>query len=60
MSEEALGYFDPRPWHEDRPQRPKTWDPAAALSAWGRFPLPELFKTGLATAARSMAAGGPG
>ncbi len=34
MSDDALGYFDPRPWHEDRPQRPKTWDPAAALSAW--------------------------
>jgi catechol 2,3-dioxygenase-like lactoylglutathione lyase family enzyme len=23
MSNEALGYFDPRPWHEDNPQRPK-------------------------------------
>lgn len=26
MKDEALGYFDPRPWHEDRPQRPKDWD----------------------------------
>ena len=25
MKDEALGYFDPRPWHEDRPQRPKQW-----------------------------------
>lgn len=56
MSHESLGYFDPRPWHEDRPQRPKAWDPAAALSAWGRFPPPELFNTGLSAAARGMAA----
>lgn len=25
MKDEALGYFDPRPWHRDKPQRPKTW-----------------------------------
>ncbi len=25
MYDEALGYFEPRPWHEDRPQRPKVW-----------------------------------
>jgi catechol-2,3-dioxygenase len=25
MKDEALGYFEPRPWHEDRPQRPKDW-----------------------------------
>lgn len=25
MSDESLGYFDPRPWHPDVPQRPKTW-----------------------------------
>ena len=23
MQDEALGYFDPRPWHQDTPQRPK-------------------------------------
>ena len=27
-----LGYMEPRPWHEDLPQRPKVWD---ALSYWG-------------------------
>ena len=21
-----LGYFDPKPWHEDRPQRPRNWE----------------------------------
>jgi catechol 2,3-dioxygenase-like lactoylglutathione lyase family enzyme len=25
MTDEALGYFEPRPWHRDRPQRPKVW-----------------------------------
>ena len=29
MKDEELGYFDPRPWHRDRPQRPKVWDNAA-------------------------------
>jgi hypothetical protein len=54
MSNEDLGYFDPRPYHEDRPQRPKAWDPKAAIAAWGRFPPPELFNTGLSAAARGM------
>ena len=28
---EELGYFEPRPWHRDRPQKPKVWakDPSA-------------------------------
>lgn len=25
MLDEELGYFDPRPWHEFRPQRPRGW-----------------------------------
>lgn len=25
MNDEELGYYDPKPWHEDRPQRPKDW-----------------------------------
>ena len=25
MKDEELGYFDPRPWHHDTPQRPKIW-----------------------------------
>ena len=25
MVDEELGYLEPRPWHHDRPQRPKTW-----------------------------------
>ncbi|MGV2181470.1 VOC family protein [Rhizobium rhizogenes] len=27
MKDEELGYFEPRPWHSDRPQRPKNWGP---------------------------------
>jgi catechol-2,3-dioxygenase len=35
MRDEELGYFEPRPWHQDFPQRPKVW-PADALRAyWG-------------------------
>jgi catechol-2,3-dioxygenase len=35
MRDEELGYFEPRPWHQDFPQKPKVW-PADALRAyWG-------------------------
>ncbi len=45
MNDEALGYFEPRPWHRDNPQRPKTWakDPAAA-NLWGPGPPDEMMK----------------
>jgi catechol 2,3-dioxygenase-like lactoylglutathione lyase family enzyme len=35
MTNEALGYFDPRPWHQDRPQLPKTWPEGTLRSYWG-------------------------
>jgi catechol 2,3-dioxygenase-like lactoylglutathione lyase family enzyme len=35
MKDEALGYFEPRPWHEDRPQRPKVWPKDTWRSQWG-------------------------
>ena len=35
MSSEALGYFDPRPWHQDRPQYPKVWPKDTLRSYWG-------------------------
>ena len=40
---EELGYFEPRPWHRDRPQKPKVWpkDPAAA-NLWGIMPTDEM------------------
>ena len=39
MNDEELGYFEPRPWHRDRPQKPKVWakDPMAA-NLWGITP----------------------
>ena len=27
MLDEELGYYDPKPWHEFRPQRPRAWGP---------------------------------
>lgn len=42
MIDEANGYFEPRPWHEDRPQVPKTWEvDIATANAWGPV-LPEI------------------
>jgi hypothetical protein len=35
MKDEALGYFDPRPWHQDRPQRPKVWPEDTLRNYWG-------------------------
>ena len=35
MKDEALGYFDPRPWHQDLPQRPKVWGPDTLRNYWG-------------------------
>lgn len=42
---EELGYFEPRPWHRDRPQRPKVWakDPSAS-NLWGILPGEEMHK----------------
>ena len=42
---EELGYFEPRPWHRDRPQRPKVWakDPTAS-NYWGILPTDEMHK----------------
>lgn len=35
MKDEALGYFEPRPWHQDRPQVPKNWPKDTLRSYWG-------------------------
>ena len=35
MKDETLGYFDPRPWHQDRPQRPKRWPKETLRNYWG-------------------------
>jgi catechol 2,3-dioxygenase-like lactoylglutathione lyase family enzyme len=42
---EELGYFEPRPWHRDSPQRPKVWekDPSAS-NLWGVLPGDEMMQ----------------
>ncbi|MBR1270354.1 VOC family protein [Bradyrhizobium sp. AUGA SZCCT0222] len=40
MADEELGYFEPRPWHRDRPQRPKTWI-GLPRDIWGVGPAPD-------------------
>jgi catechol 2,3-dioxygenase-like lactoylglutathione lyase family enzyme len=46
MKDEAAGYFEPRPWHKDHPQRPKVWtDFKAARLTWGPQPMPEYAQT---------------
>src|SRR5712671_3549740 len=43
MLDENLGYFEPRPWHEDFPQRPKVWkDSPQAVNHWGLMPSHEF------------------
>ena len=41
--DEKLGYFVPRPWHQDTPQRPKVWE-AGKSSIWGPPPLPDFYR----------------
>jgi len=45
MQDEELGYFAPRPWHRDNPQKPKVWakDPSAS-NLWGPGPPEEMMK----------------
>lgn len=39
MVDEELGYYDPRPWHRDRPQKPKVWR-GLPRDIWGLAPAP--------------------
>jgi catechol 2,3-dioxygenase-like lactoylglutathione lyase family enzyme len=54
MKNEALGYFDPRPWHEDRPQRPKVWDRSSGTMIWGLQPDPDYVRGRLAAQRRRV------
>jgi catechol 2,3-dioxygenase-like lactoylglutathione lyase family enzyme len=42
VADEELNYFEPRPWHRDRPQRPKVWDPSQQRDIWGLPSTPEF------------------
>jgi len=36
INDESKGYFEPRPWHNEFPQYPKTWEvDAIAVNLWG-------------------------
>jgi catechol 2,3-dioxygenase len=43
MKDEELGYFEPRPWHHDAPQRPKVWRGKNSRSVWGPPPTEAYF-----------------
>jgi catechol 2,3-dioxygenase-like lactoylglutathione lyase family enzyme len=43
MLDEELGYFEPRPWHRDQPQRPKVWNRTQG-SMWGVPPAPGFIR----------------
>ncbi len=45
MKDEALDYFEPRPWHADRPQRPKVWERGPAGLVWGTPPTEEFLRS---------------
>jgi len=44
MKDEELGYFEPRPWHHDTPQRPKVWRGIASRSVWGPPPTDDYMR----------------
>jgi hypothetical protein len=41
MNDEKLGYYEPRPWHRDKPQRLKVWKSDGGM-IWGS-PVPAGF-----------------
>ncbi|MHC2255768.1 catechol 2,3-dioxygenase-like lactoylglutathione lyase family enzyme [Bradyrhizobium embrapense] len=48
MTHEALGYYDPRPWHSDYPQKPKVWSTEGPRrDVWGPFPPHDFLKQGV-------------
>jgi catechol 2,3-dioxygenase-like lactoylglutathione lyase family enzyme len=40
MVDEEGCYFEPKPWHKDKPQKPKVWDPQKQRDMWGLPPGP--------------------
>jgi catechol 2,3-dioxygenase-like lactoylglutathione lyase family enzyme len=45
MKNEELGYFEPRPWHKDKPQRPKVWERMPAALTWGPPPTEDFLRS---------------
>jgi catechol-2,3-dioxygenase len=46
MKSEALGYFEPRPWHEYAPQYPRVWSKEEGLPLWGLAPSDDFRRAG--------------
>ena len=45
IADEALGYFEPRPWHGDNPQKPKVWPKGpGSANLWGPPPPDEMMR----------------
>jgi catechol 2,3-dioxygenase-like lactoylglutathione lyase family enzyme len=44
MKDESLGYFEPKPWHRDHPQRPKVWGPEEGRVIWGPLPTDDYLR----------------
>ena len=43
ITDEAKGYWEPRPWHEQTPMYPRTWEvDLAAVNHWGPISEPDL------------------
>ena len=42
IKDEALGSSDPRPWHQDHPQRPRCGRAGRILYVWGPPPTPDF------------------
>lgn len=43
IHDEAKGYREPRPWHEETPMHPRTWETDLAfINAWGPVDFPSL------------------
>jgi hypothetical protein len=38
-------YETPRPWHEDRPQRPQVWKREDGTMVWGVPPAPDYLRS---------------
>ena len=50
MNDESLGFFEPRPWHHDQPQRPKVWERKYAAMTWGPPPTADFLRNQSRTA----------
>ena len=50
MNDESLGFFEPRPWHSDHPQRPKVWERKFAAMTWGPPPTADFLRNQSRTA----------